>query len=596
MRKTLSSPTPAAPNRLRWVVMTIYFGLVVVLSRLFYWQIVKGASLQAAAASQYSTRTVQSAHRGRIFTSDNYTLVDNQEVYRLFAEPPLLTQDKLLIANTLAPILLAEDERYQESSDSAFRKSIELDLIATLSARLSKPDSKWTALKTKISANAKKQIEQLNLAGIGFDPYLIRFYPEASLSAHLTGFVGKDDEGNELGYFGIEGAMNKELAGQTLSQTYQTDGHGLQLFFAPKTSNQTTTGRDVVLTVRRDIQAMVERYLDEGMKKYGAKAGEVIVLEPSTGRILAMASSPHYDQTHFYESSADLYKNPSLVSTYEPGSTFKILTVAAGINENKIKPDTLCPVCDGPRQIGKYTLRTWNNQYNPNISMTDALAKSDNVAMIYIGELLGNAVFFDYLEKFGIGEKIHIDLQEDTETPFTKKKGEIDLATASFGQGVVTTSLQLVRAVAAIANGGVMMRPQIVEKVIDPISNQVIVSEPIVERRVVSAETASQVSQMMIAAAEHGEAQWIASRTYTVAGKTGTSQVASENGGYDAEKTIASFIGFAPAQEPKFVMLVKLVEPQSSIWAAETAAPLWYQISQQLFWLLGIPPDKNLAS
>ena len=309
-------------------------------------------------------------------------------------------------------------------------------------------------------------------------------------------------------------------------------------------------------------------------------------MEPQSGKILGMASYPNYEPQKFFEYESGTYKNPSLANAYEPGSTFKVLTVAAGIDAGVIEPDTKCPNCDGPREIGKYTIRTWNNEYHPDINMSEALAKSDNIAMIFVAEKLGNEKLIDYLKKFGIGQITGVELQEDSSPNFPEKWGNVELATRSFGQGISVTGLQLVRAIASIANGGELVTPQIIEKVIDKKTGQEITVQPTLKNQIISKQSAQQVTQMMIYAAKYGEAQWTATRNYTVAGKTGTSQVPDESGGYKKEATIASFIGFTPAQNPKYIMLVKLNEPQSSPWAAETAAPLWYQIADQLELLL----------
>jgi cell division protein FtsI/penicillin-binding protein 2 len=565
-------------------------GLIIVLGRLFYWQIIRGPGLRVAAEGQYLSRTEYVPSRGRILTQDGYTLVDNQTVYRLFAEPKVLHEEPDKIAEQILPLLLAEDKIFQEATESAVREEYQRNLLADLEQRLVR-DKSWVSLDSKISQQAKQQIEELGFYGIGFDPYEVRSYPEASLSAHITGFVGKNEQGEDTGYFGIEGALDKELRGVTISEQEFRDARGLRLLFSDPTAASAIPGRDVVLTVRRDIQAIVEELLEEGVTQFGAKSGEVVIMEPSTGRILALAAWPKYDQETFYEYEPNLYKNPSLTDLYEPGSTLKTLTVAAGLDTDSIQEDTQCPNCDGPIQIGKYTIRTWNNEYHPDITMTDALAKSDNTAMIFIAQQISKDVFIDYIHRFGIGDPLGIDLQEDTPTPLRERWGDIDLATASFGQGIVTNSLQLVRAVATIANQGKMMHPHIVEAVIDGATGERITTQPYVEREVISPETATQVTRMMIAAADHGEAQWISSPTHTIAGKTGTSQVAIE-GGYDEEKTIASFIGFSPPENPQFVMLVKLNEPTTSPWAAETAAPLWYKIANRLFLLLEVPPDR----
>jgi cell division protein FtsI/penicillin-binding protein 2 len=256
-----------------------------------------------------------------------------------------------------------------------------------------------------------------------------------------------------------------------------------------------------------------------------------------------------------------------------------------------VGPNTTCTSCAGPRVIGGYTIKTWNNEYHPNITMTEALEKSDNVAMMFVSDLLGKDRQIDYLKRFAIGEPLHLDLQEDTKTPFPSHFGPVELATSSFGQGISTTSLQLMRAVGAIANHGQMMRPQIVEKVIDHQRGQELPIEPVVERQVISPQSAETMSTMMVNSALHGEAQWAVLKRYTIAGKTGTSQIPIP-GGYAADKTVATFIGFAPPENPKMIMLVKLTEPTSSIWAAETAAPLWFHLAEKVFLLLGVPADK----
>ena len=212
--------------------------------------------------------------------------------------------------------------------------------------------------------------------------------------------------------------------------------------------------------------------------------------------------------------------------------------------------------------------------------------------MIFIADLLGKDLFVDYLKKFKIGEEISIDLQDDSYTPFPQKLGPVEIATMSFGQGISTNSLQLIRAVNTIANGGVILEPQIVEKVYDHQTKQEILSEIEKGEQVISPETAQTVTEMMIESAAHVEAQWIASEKYNVAAKTGTSQIPDPNGGYKEDETLASFIGFAPATDPQFTMLVKLENPQSSPWAAETAAPLWYRVADKLMILLNITPDK----
>jgi stage V sporulation protein D (sporulation-specific penicillin-binding protein) len=574
------------------LLLGIYLLLAGIVARLFYWQVIQSTALQAAAENQYQRTLTQSGQRGSIFTSDGFTLVQNKKMYRLFAHPHLVAENPSAIATTLATLLAPDSSTYAVASSAADQKKTLDSLQSDLLAKLTKPNSKWISLQSGVSEETKERIEALRHSFIGFDPLYRREYPEASLAAHVVGFVGKDSGGSDIGYFGLEGALENELKARTTTSKIVTDALGVQLGGDASVAPNALNGRNVYTTIRRDIQHLVEEQLAQGIERYGAKSGEIIVMDPKTGKILGMAAFPKFEPAAFFSYDPATYRNPSLTALYEPGSTFKTLTVAAGVDAGVISASTECTKCATARQFGKYTIRTWNDSYTPNITMEMGLAKSDNTAMIFIAELLGKDRFSEYLRKFGVGEPLKIELQGDVATPFPNKMGPVELATTSFGQGVSMTSLQLMRAVSAIANGGEMMRPQIVERVQDPSTGEVIFNQPVLERRVVSNAAASEVTKMMVTAAAQGEAQWIASKTHTIAGKTGTSQVAV-NGSYDPDKTIASFIGFAPPNNPKFIMLVKLNETTSSPWAAETAAPLWYKTAEKLYLLLNIPPDHQ---
>lgn len=580
---------PVPEQRARALIILLILLFLGILIRLFYWQIVRGAELAEQAEQQYQRNRTLDGERGSIFLADGQPLVTNSVVFRLIAQPHLLAQSPETITTQLMPFL-AED-RYAAEVDPESKES-HLDAIKEdIRTKLSRTDRKWIPLIQKVSPETQHALAQLDLDGITFEPYQIRTYPEASMAAHVTGFVGKNDTGADVGYFGIEGALEEELQARVRKTQVTTDAFGRQLSAEQVLSHQANQGRDVTLTIRRDIQYMVEEKLAEAMTKYQAKSGEVIVIDPKTGAILALAISPAFDQSKYTQYPQEVFSNPAISHTYEPGSTFKTLTVAAGIDAGEIEPETICTRCSAARRFGQYTIKTWNDVYTPNITMKEALAKSDNTAMIFIAEQLGREKFEEYVRRFGIGERLAIELEGDHDTPFPEKWGEVEVATRSFGQGISLTSMQLVRAVGTIANGGVMMQPRIVQSVSDPITGETIVNEPRELRRVLSENASHITTDMMIYAAQAGEAQWVQSPTHTVAGKTGTSQIATE-GGYDPDKTIASYIGFAPPHDPKFLLLVKFTEPQSSIWAAETAAPTWYSIARELFLALNIPPDR----
>jgi cell division protein FtsI/penicillin-binding protein 2 len=584
------SASQQSTSREKWFGLTLIGLFLVIFARLFYWQIIRGSELQQAVIRQTQRTLSKVGERGQILTSDGFVLVGNQPYYKLAAQKAQLTTPKNVLVDTLTPLLLKETPEFLLATSSAAQTEAGLALSNQLSTQLDKTNP-WITLRAKISPETKTAIEALHLPGLQFEAFSGRYYPEASMAAQVVGFVGKTEDGDDQGYFGIEGGLNQELKGKAETRTVLTDALGKILPGEKFNFDKPIDGRDVVLTIRRDLQQLAEEFLANGIEKYGAKAGEIIIMEPSTGKIRALATWPTYLPQYYYWYDPSLYKNPAVVDIYEPGSTFKTLTLSAGIDTGVVAPDTICPSCAGPRNIGGYTIKTWDNTYHPNITMTEALEKSDNVAMMYVSDMLGKDQQIEYLKRFAIGEPLHIDLQEDTKTPFPARFGPVELATSSFGQGITTTSLQLMRAVSAIANQGEMMRPMIVEKVIDHQRNQVLPIEPTLERQVITPQTAEKMTTMMISSAVHGEAQWAVLKKYTIAGKTGTSQIPGP-GGYQADKTIASFIGFAPPNNPQMVMLVKLIEPSSSPWAAETAAPLWFHLAEKVFVILGVEPDK----
>jgi cell division protein FtsI/penicillin-binding protein 2 len=570
----------------------LFIGLcfLAISGRLYYWQVVRGEELSAAADAQYRRVITTAGKRGEIISADNYILATNKLAFRLFAQPHLIENSVETIAQQLAPLLVADSNTFQLISEDE-KASYELSLQKEIINLLHKPGAKWVSLRQNVTPETKEVIEELKIKGLGFDSYHRRSYPEASMAAHLLGFVGKDANGDDLGYFGLEGALEKELKARSIQTTILADALGSQL--SGKKSNLATTldGRSVQTTIRRDIQFLIETHLEDGLKRYGAKAGEIVVIEPSTGKILAYAASPAYDPAQFISYDPQFYKNPGVTKAYEPGSTFKILTLAAGIDAGVVSPQSQCPQCSGPWRYGKYTIKTWNDTYLPDTTMQQALINSDNTAMIYVAEQLGRERFGTYLKAFGISEELRVDLQEDIRTPFPNQIGPVELATISFGQGITTTTLQMARAVGAIANGGILMRPQIINHVYDPATGETLEITPHEERRVVSALTSQQLTQMMVATVQNSEKRWTTNHRYTVAGKTGTSQIPVA-GGYAEDRTIASFVAFAPAHNPQFLMMIKLEEPSTSPWGDASAAPLWFKIADKLYLLLNLPPDR----
>ena len=561
--------------------LTVIAGFVVVATRLYYWQVINASTSQLAITKQLSNTITVRGKRGKIFTSQGELLVGNQTAWDLYLNKNELKIPQEDLINQLADIYILLQETDTLKQEYFFQNSQE-DFLQQLENSINR-NSNWIKLIETVPIEYYDEVRKLSIIGIHLIETQTRYYPESSMAAHLTGFVGKDENNEPIGYFGVEGALNKELTGHSKTITYKKDAKGT-IFADQEIENFLLDGRDITLTIRRDIQFIVEKALVEGIKRFHSQGGEIVVMDPKTGAILALAGWPSYEQVRYQQYSTNEYKNPTLTNLYEPGSTFKIITIATGIDLGLITPETQCTKCGGPRTIGRYTINTWNKEFHPNITMMEALRKSDNTAMVFVSEMIGSNHFAEYIKQFGISESLGLDLQEDRETPFPKRIGPIELATISFGQGITTNILQMTRAISAIANKGVMMRPYIVNSVHDPQTNTVIEHKPQELRTVIKPETAQTVTQMMIHSAPNRN-NWI-NQNFTVAGKSGTSQIPDESGGYRSKGTIASYVGFAPAEDPKFVMMVKLTEPLVDQWGATTAVPIWYEIADKIILLL----------
>lgn len=563
--------------RFKSILFIFSLFLVLVVIRLFYWQIIESEKLQALATSQYFLQEEIPSNRGQILTSDGFPLISNTQAYLLYAMIPQIEQ-------TSQDIILKIKNSLKEE------RNIDLDEETNLESRLKSDNLIWVPLLRKLTLTEKTAVENLEIKGLGFEEESTRDYPEGSMAAHLVGFVGKDVSGQDKGYFGLEGYYNRELTGKPGIIRTEKDAMGKPIIIGKTTKEEQIPGRDLELYLDRDIQFMVEKRLKEGLDTYKAKSGSVVVMDPATGGVIAMASFPSYAPEKFNDFNKSSFPNPVVADGFEPGSIFKVLVMAGAINEKAVSPDEKCTKCAEARVIGEDTIKTWNNKYHPDETMSDILLYSDNVGMVYVGEKLGKEKLLNNIRNFGIGELTGIDLEEES-SPSLKADNQwypIDLATISFGQGIAVTPIQMVTAVTAIANGGKLMTPQVVHKIISP--EKTIEIKPKIKRQVISQTTSRVVTEMMVNAVDRGEAAGFKVPGYRIAGKTGTAQIPIA-GHYDDKKTIASFVGFAPADNPKFVMLVSLQEPSVSQWGSRTAAPLWFDIARDIFLRWKITPQ-----
>ncbi len=559
----------ARPVFARTTLIFVFFAFLyaLIVLRLFYWQVLRHQDLREMSRLQSTQSLVVNSARGEILASDGFPLATNKPTFLVYANPKQIT-DKDKVAEALAPRLEQEE--------------------STISALLSK-DLFWVRLKNRIDTDTKEQIEKLAIPGLGFEQESMRFYPEASMAAHLVGFIGKDSKGEDKGYFGVEGYYNEQLQGRAGRLYVVKDALGNPVIGDIREEKK-VDGRTLTLTIDRAVQFIIEKKLKEGVERYQAEGGSAILLESKTGKILAAASVPDFDPQTYYEFDSDSYTNPIVSSLYEPGSTFKVLVMAAGINEHVIEANTRCDICDRAVEIAGYKIKTWNDKYYPNATMLEVLQHSDNTGMVFVGRKLGTDKFIEYLKKFGIGSVTGVDVQGEAagliRDPETWQ--DIDLATASFGQGLSITPIQLVAAVNAIANNGKIMKPYVVQKIKTEKGKEIEI-EPEVRGEPITKTTSEVMTWMMVNAVEKGESQWTKLPGYRVAGKTGTAQIPVA-GRYDPKQTIASFVGFFPAEDPKVTMLVLVNRPKTSIYGAETAAPIFFQIARELVNYYNIKP------
>jgi stage V sporulation protein D (sporulation-specific penicillin-binding protein) len=557
--------------RYRFVFLGLVFLFFLVVARLFYWQVVKASEFSLLGQQQYGTTTKLTPQRGEIETSDRFPIAANKISYLVFANPKEIT-NKDAISTMLA-------------------LTLRLD-IASVSASLAL-DKFWVPIKSGVDTKTKQNLEKMNLPGIGFDNQYQRFYPEASMAAQLLGFVGKDSSGADKGYFGLEGFYDRLLRGKEGLAIEVHDAFGRPILAKMNQSAGVTDGANLILSIDRSIQFLAEKKLKDGIEKYGAISGMVGIMDPKTGEILAMAAYPNFDPRNYQDYSEDLYKNPFISDLYEPGSTFKPLVMSSALDAKLVKPDTKCNICAGPVSVSGYELKTWDDKYFKDTTMVDVIQHSDNTGMIFVAQKLGLDGMINYLGKFGIGNDTGIDLQGEVSATLKPKSQwyAVDLATTGFGQGISVTPIELLDATAAIANGGIRMEPQVVAAVEDSDGNVTKITPKVLDTPI-NADTAKVMTEIMVNAVNKGEASWARLKGYRVAGKTGTASI-PVSGHYDPNQTVASFVGFAPSDNPKFVMLVILNRPTVSIYGAETAAPIFFDITKSLLEYYGIPPEGN---
>ncbi|PJE57761.1 MAG: penicillin-binding protein 2 [Candidatus Portnoybacteria bacterium CG10_big_fil_rev_8_21_14_0_10_38_18] len=567
----------------RFYTFVFFIGLIflVVIFRLFTLQILKHSFYKTLAANQHQSFQTIYPSRGEIFMKDEHTNSDspfllfpvaiNKDFWTVYAVPKEI-ENKEETVEKLSPLLGVEEE--------------------TLKERIEKTDDPYEPLKNKVDEDTVNGIKEFNLEGIHFESENWRYFPASELACHVIGFVGFDGD-KKVGRYGIEGYYQEELAGKPGFVEAKKDSLGQLISVGDRILAQPEEGVDLVLTIDPNVQFFVEGKLKETIERLEAPSGTIIVMEVKTGAIKAMASWPTFNPNKYNEvKNINLFLNPAIYEAYEPGSIFKPITMAAALDKEVIEPNTTYED-KGFTEVAGRIIKNALDRAEGIQTMTQVLEKSLNSGAIFAEQRMEKDDFKKYIQRFGFGQKTGIDLsgEEKGNVSNLDTKGDVEYATISFGQGIAVTSIQLIAAFSAIANDGILMKPYVVEKIIYKNGEEEI-TKPKEIRRVISSETASRLSAMMVSVVKNGYSKKAAVPGYLIAGKTGTAQIPDfEKGGY-TEETIHTFGEFFPALNPQFSVLIKVDKPKGINFASESIAPLARQIAEYILNYYEIPPTQ----
>ncbi|MBA3475945.1 MAG: penicillin-binding protein 2 [Actinobacteria bacterium] len=536
------------------------FALVFVgtLGRAIWLQGVQASTLERIAARQHEQTTAIPAGRGTIYDRTGEPLAIGEQATTVYADPRLV-QNPRRVALAAARALGVDAE--------------------ALYPLLADRKRRFVYVKRKADPAKAAELEREGLAGLGYYSEELRYYPQRGVAAQVLGFAGVDNDGLE----GLERSLDKQLLGKPGSQTTVTDPAGRVISVVA--TEPELPGRDVALTIDHRIQANAESVLRETVKRWGAKAGNVIVLDPRTGAVLAMAVAPGYDANRFASVSPERRRNRSVTDVYEPGSTFKVVTVAAALSEKIVTPTTQFTLASSIRVADRII-----NEHEPRatqrMTVAQILSQSSNIGTITLAQKLGRGRVESWIDRFGFGRRTGVDAPGESRGLLPGYWSGSTIGNVPIGQGIGVTPVQMAAAYAAIANDGVLRKPYLVARVGDEPNRRG------AGRRVISKTVSAQMMAMLrdVVSAEGGTGALAAVPGYTVAGKTGTAAKPIP-GGYSDTKYVASFVGVVPAKDPRLVVLVSIDEPSGAIWGGVVAAPAFAEIARSSLVELEIAPD-----
>ncbi|MDD4382209.1 MAG: penicillin-binding protein 2 [Candidatus Dojkabacteria bacterium] len=571
-------------DNLYWIGYFLSVFAFIIVFQIFRWQILKADKFIKLAQGQYQTNQIQSIPRGIITAADGTVLAVDEPSWNVYATLSTDEKERELFFNK-KDIFVAEVAGILGVERSEIEEKITDDFV-------------YASLKKGISTEKKKALESANIYGVGTEGFGLyfeseekRLYPNSSLAAHVLGFIGKDEQGNQIGQYGIQGYYFGDITGKEGYSYEEKDSSGNVILTSEYEPVLPREGKDFELTILPNIQTKVETALEEGVKKTRSKSGSVIIMDPKTGAIIAMANYPTYDPNEYWRTSESwVLKNRAVSDVYEYGSVQKPITIAIALENEAITEDHTCTDNTGRLDLYKATgyadlkgrfIYTWNKRPSGTLDISGILAKSNNPCTAQIALKVPFPAFYSGLKDFGLNQFIGIGLQEETTSylrPY-EQWTKLDLITASFGQGISATALQLISAFSTLANDGQRMRPYIISEIKD--NKETITIEPKIISQPISKETSDLVTKALQKAVQDGLLGGLVPelKKYDIAAKTGTAQIAkSDSVGYAKYITNATTIGYAPAEDAKIIMLVKLEEPEISEFATYTSNPVWRDI------------------
>ncbi len=572
--KKTASERPNYRRRSGIVCLMLLCMAVIVCGRLFWLQVVRGGEYAEWDLSQAQELRVLQSPRGTIYDRNGEVLAVSTVVKSLYADPAMINRSPDALAALLAPYLHVSAE--------------------TLTARLQE-DTSFVWLERMLDPDRSAEIDEIlrkeHIEGVRFVEESKRYYPNGELLAQVLGFVGIDGSGLE----GLESVLDEDIKGETKKLVIETSRHGTPILGSTLAPYLAPKERSVTLTIDTTIQFIAERALTRAMQSTKSSGGTVIVMDPHTGEILAMASRPTYDPNHFSDSTPESLRNRAVVNLYEPGSTFKPIVAAAALDSGKVTPEE---TYDDPGEVhvSGHVIRNWDDESYGRVRLQDIIRDSINTGFAALGLKTGGAILNDYAKRFGFGKKTGIEFPGEGEGILfvTEDMRDSDVATMSIGQSIAVTPLQMVQAFGALANDGKMMRPHILRSINNP--------DGTIYRSFDSSDAGQPVSPtvtqillpMLEQVVEHGGGVKARIPGYRVAGKTGTAQKLNEEGsGYYEGRYIASFIGFGPVENPRAVCLVVLDDPEGVYYGGQIAAPVFAEVMSQIMRYYKIPPTRT---